>query len=108
MPANEPSCPYPHKGLRSKVMVLRVSGHVQNRRIGGFQLSPRVVNGVDIHCPSCHFESWAKVTPAWQLDSWDGPTECSCGEIVRDDAARPGDWRARPPAAPMPGVVSGA
>jgi hypothetical protein len=85
MSHNEPFCPYPHKGhVRTKVLALQISDRQPYLRIGGVRLSPRVVHGVDVHCPTCHCESWVEMVAGWDLTSWDGPKRCSCGEMARN------------------------
>jgi hypothetical protein len=89
MARTAPVCPYPHaERVRSKVLALQISSRDRSRMIGGLRLKPRVVHGVDIHCPSCHFESWVEMVDGWRIEGWDGPTQCSCGETTERERLR--------------------
>jgi hypothetical protein len=86
MPHKAPFCPCRHpKSVQVKVLALKISDRLYERKMGGLRvLPPRVVHGVDVHCPHCHHEGWVTVVPGWRLDSWDGPKVCSCGEMTAD------------------------
>jgi hypothetical protein len=75
-----PICPYGHlTRVEPAVVVLAVGNVEQARRIGGYRMKPRMRSGVDVHCTECHLEGWISVGPDWNLSSWTGPTQCSCG-----------------------------
>jgi hypothetical protein len=75
-----PICPYGHPSRRQPpVVILAISNHSQQRRFGGFAMKPGVTPGVDVHCTECHYEGWSSVGSEWNLDSWEGPRQCSCG-----------------------------
>jgi hypothetical protein len=81
-----PYCPseWDHpRDERPKVLALGISDRPRARRIGGYQMSARMVHGVDVHCPYCHCEGWVEIVDGWRLDQWDGPKRCSCGETAR-------------------------
>lgn len=83
MTHDNPFCPFGHpRKAQPKVLALQISDRVEHRQIGGLKLTPRPIHGVDIHCTSCHREGWVSVVADWQIDSWDGPKTCSCGETV--------------------------
>ncbi len=80
MARNVPICPYGHLTRREPpVVVLTVSNRGQERRIGGYRMKPQTRAGVDVHCTECHLEGWISVGPDWNPDTWNGPTQCSCG-----------------------------